>query len=427
MKLKSLVCAVTLIATACQAADWPQFRGPAGNGIADGVSVPESWDESTNIAWKVDVPGEGWSAPIVVGQKVFLTTAVPADGDALSFEVHCYNLADGELVWKKVAKLAPPSEPTHRDNTYASETPVTDGERVYAYFGMNGLFCYDLNGELVWKKDLGAFPMDNGWGTSSSPAIAGGKLFIQIDNEADSHLVALNTSDGSQAWRVERPEEDSNWSTPLVWQNSERTELIVGGDIVRSHDPATGEVFWSMEIGGRSSATAAAIGDVLYIGSENRSRSRGGGTPGGLFAVRAGASGEIDFTQDEAKQQGLLWANVRGSIGIASPLVYQGQIYVPERRGGVLRVHDAATGEESYRTRLPSGGVFWASPLGVNGRVHVIDEKGKTFFLAPGPDYKLLGDSSLSGQFWSTPALVGDAMLIRSAENLYCVRGTPGG
>lgn len=423
----------TRILTACfcltplfAVADWPQFRGPAGNGVASGEAIPESWDDTTNLAWRIDVPGDGWSAPIVVDSKVLLTTAVPAEGDNLSFEVHCYDLANGEPLWKRIAKTAPPTEPTHRDNTYASETPVTDGERVYAYFGMNGLFCYDLGGEPVWSKDLGAYPMDNGWGASSSPLLVDGVLVLQIDNESDSFVVALDAATGDEAWRVERPEEPSNWSTPIAWRNSQRAEVVLGGKTVRSYDPATGEELWSMPIGGRSSATAAVIGDTLYIGSENRVRR--GGTPGGLFAIAAGAHGVIDPADpDAAKANGLLWMNIRGAIGISSPLVYEGQIYVPERRGGVLRVHDAATGEENYRKRLPGAAVIWASPLAVNGEVHLFDEDGQTFVLAPGAEYEVLRQNELPGRFWSTPAVSGGSLVLRSQTQLFCVRSADGG
>ncbi|TWT95269.1 outer membrane biogenesis protein BamB [Botrimarina colliarenosi] len=419
--LKSAL-AITLFlgAALAEGRDWPQFRGPEATAIADAAGVPATWSGTQNVAWAIDVPGDGWSAPIVVGDRAFLTTAVPAQpgSSVLRFETHCYDVATGELLWKRSAREGEPREPTHRDNTFASETPVTDGERVYSYFGMNALACYDLSGEPVWQKDLGAYPMDNGWGTSSSPAVADGKLFVQIDNEADSHLVALNTNDGSEAWRVERPGEDSNWSTPVVWNNSQRTELVVGGRTIRSYDLASGEELWSMEIGGRSSATATPIGDVLYVGSEDRS-SRGG-TAGGLFAVKAGASGAIDVTDPNA--EGLAWANLRGAIGIASPLVYDGFIYVPERRGGVVRVHDAATGEQVNRKRLPGGGVFWASPLAIDGRVLVMDEGGKTFVLEPGAELKVLEVNELDGRFWSTPAVVDGALLIRSQRKLYCVR-----
>lgn len=413
---------VFVIAQAVSAGDWPQFRGPGGSGIVDSSSLPESWDAETNVAWKIEVPGDGWSAPIVVGERVFLTTAVPSGGgtSALRFEIHCYDLATGNALWKRAARTAEPTEPTHRDNTYASETPVTDGERVYAYFGMNGLYCYTLEGELVWEADLGAYPMSNGWGTSSSPALVGDKLIVQIDNEQASHVLAINKADGKKIWRVDRPDEVSTWSTPFVWQNSVRTEVVLGGKTLRSYDPATGAELWNMYIGGRSSATASAVGDLLYIGSENRT-SRGG-TPGGLFAIKAGMAGEVEVTSPSASEQGLVWANERGSIGIASPLVFEGHIYVPERRGGVLRVHDTETGEQSYRTRLPGGGVFWSSPLAINGKVYLMDERGKTFVLAPGSEYELLDTCELSGRFWSTPAVADGAMLIRSQDRLYCIR-----
>ncbi len=411
----------TLAAAMAHARDWPQFRGPAADGVAEGVGAPGSWSEAENVAWRVEIPGEGWSSPIVVGNKVLLTTAVPVEGSrAYRFEVHCYALDSGDLVWSQVAHEGEPREPRHRDNTFASETAVTDGERVYAYFGMNVVACYTLDGEPVWRKDLGAYPMDNDWGTSSGPVVTEGKVFIQIDNETDSHLVALNTSDGEQAWRVERADEVSNWSTPIVWQNSQRTELVVGGRTVRSYDPGSGDVLWSLNAGGRSCSGNTATGDVLYVGNEDRS-SRGG-APSGLYAVKAGASGVIDPTEPN---DSLLWANQRGAAGIASPLVYDGLIYVPERRGGMMRVHDAATGQQLTRKRLAGSGVVWASPLAVDGRVLVMDESGKTIVLNPGPDLEVIGVNQLEGgRFWSTPAVTDGTLLIRSASRLYCLRST---
>lgn len=420
-KLTPLALLAALAALTAHARDWPQFRGPGSDGAAAGVGAPTTWSESENIAWRVDVPGEGWSSPIVVGDKALLTTAVPVAGsDAYRFEVHCYVLGSGELEWKRVAHEGKPREPRHRDNTFASETAVSDGERVYAYFGMNVLACYTLDGEPVWQKDLGAYPMDNDWGTSSGPVVTGGKVFIQIDNETDSHLVALNTSDGSEAWRAERPDEVSNWSTPVVWQNSQQTELVVGGRTVRAYDPATGELLWSLNAGGRSCAGATAIGDVLYVGNEDRSSQ--GGAPSGLYAVKAGATGTLQPSQPDAN---LLWANQRGAAGISSPLVYDGLIYVPERRGGMMRVHDAATGEQLTRKRLPGSGVVWASPLAVDGRVLVLDESGKTFAVKPGADLEVIDVNQLEGgRFWSTPAVTDRTLLIRSALRLYCVRAT---
>jgi outer membrane protein assembly factor BamB len=415
--LRTLLIACVLFSSCVALAeDWPQFRGHGANGLPSEAG-PLTWSETENLAWTIDVPGSGWSSPIVARGKVLLTTAVPeGDGgeeDVHRFEVHCYDLATGEALWKRVAIEEKPRIRTHRSNTYASETPVTDGERVYAYFGMTGLFCYDLEGELVWQKDLGAYPMIHDWGTASSLAISDGLLFVQIDNEEDSHAVAIDAMTGEEKWRVERPNEVSNWSSPVIWINSVRTELIVGGKTVRSHDPATGEELWSMEIGGRSSASPAAVGDVLYIGSENRSRR--GGTPGGLFAVKAGAEGEIDVADDVANQPGLLWANLKAAIGIASPLVFENQLYVLERRGGLMRVHDATTGELVYKQRLPGAATF------------CLDDAGRTYVMAPGDDYTPLDEHEIAGQFWSTPALADGSLILRSTDRLYCVRSSSGG
>lgn len=421
-----------LLTTAAMAVanDWPYFRGPDGNGVADAVT-PVEWDATMNVAWTIDVPGKGWSAPIVIGNMVILTTTVPvgeAEGEELpvhKFEVRCYDLATGETLWEQVALEAAPRQPTHRDNTFASETPVTDGERVYAYFGMNGLFCYDLEGNLVWKKDLGNYEMDNGWGTSSGPVVVDGMIVVQIDNEQESHVVGLKADSGDEVWRVERPDEVSNWSTPIVWENSVRTEVVLAGKTVRSYEPTTGKELWSMEIGGRSSATPAAVGDVLYIGSENRSRR--GGTPGGLFAVKAGASGSVDALSDESDDPHLVFADLQGAIGMASPLVVDNLVYIFERRGGRMRVHNAETGETVLQQRLPGGAAVWASPWVCEGRVYCLDEAGTTHVIAPGEEFELIGQNKLPGRFWSTPALSGGSLLLRSEDKLYCVRAAERG
>lgn len=214
-------------------ANWPQFRGPQGSGVVEGDSFPSDWDAETNIRWKVENPGEGWACPVVWGDKVFLTAAVmkeppqepeagegpPAGGPGgrfgrqtdmttavYSWEVYCLDAATGDLLWKQVAREGHPRISKHNSNTFASETPVTDGEHVYAYFGMHGLYCFDMEGNPVWQKDLGAYPLLRDWGSSSSPVLWDGKLFIQVDNEEASFLVALDAADGGELWRVEREE-----------------------------------------------------------------------------------------------------------------------------------------------------------------------------------------------------------------------------
>ena len=419
-------CAVSLTA---YAGDWPQFRGPSSNGVSASSGLPATWDESTNVAWAVDVPGGGWSMPIITGGKVVITTAVPEEqADARSvhrFEVRCYELASGDLLWSRVAAEQVPAVPRHRTNTYASETPLTDGERVFASFGMNGVYAYTLDGEPLWSKDLGVYPMANDWGAASSLAYDGGLLFLQLDNEQESHCVALDAATGEQRWRVERPDEVSTWSTPIVRRTSRRTELVLGGATVRSYDPTTGDELWSMPIGGRSSASPSTIGDTLIVGSENRVRR--GGTPGGLFAVKAGASGRIDIGSDDAADHGLLWANPRGAIGMASPLVVGDKIYILPRRSAIVRVHDLATGEQVHRSRLAGGTTFWSSPWTDGERVYLLDDAGATFVLDPAEGYEPIETNRLPGQFWSTPALADGSLVVRSATRLFCVRSTTGG
>lgn len=403
------------------ATDWPQFRGPTSNGVSAPGELPIEWSESNNLAWRVEVPGSGWSMPIITGGRVIVTTAVPeleGDPDCVhTFEVRCYELATGDLLWRDAAVKQRPAIPRHRTNTYASETPVTDGDRVFAYFGMNGLYAYTIDGEALWARNMGVYPMANDWGAASSLAYHDGAVFVQNDNERESHVTAIDAATGKLRWRVERPDEVSNWSTPIVWHNSERTELVLGGVTVRSYNPKNGRELWSMPIGGRSSASPAAAGDLLIVGSENRVRR--GGTPGGLFAVRAGARGQIDV---DSADQGLVWANPRGAIGMASPLVLDDKIYILPRRSAIVRVHDRKTGNQIHRSRLDGGTTFWASPWTDGKHVYLLDDAGTTFVLEAGGEYDPVATNRLPGQFWSTPAIAEGSIVIRSATSLFCIR-----
>src|SRR5438105_4115335 len=299
--------ALLLITAAAQAGDWPQFRGPGGSGLVADAKLPTEWSAEKNIAWKAKLDGYGWSSPIVWGDKVFVTTAVtenqqkPSGGPGggfgrpgggppgggqpkgdnppgggqpkggrgpggyggmnrppdkvFRFELYCLDRNTGKELWKKTAVEGKPRIPTQPSNTYASETPTTDGERIYAYFGMTGLFCFDMDGNQLWKQDLGAYPMQMGWGTGSSPALADGRLFVQCDNEEKSFIAALDAKTGKEIWREPR-DERSTWATPYVWKNKQRTELVTAGSKkVRSYDPATGKLLWELGgVGGQSNA-----------------------------------------------------------------------------------------------------------------------------------------------------------------------------
>ncbi|MFC1653142.1 PQQ-binding-like beta-propeller repeat protein, partial [Planctomycetota bacterium] len=362
MNMKNMHAKLFLLLVFCVssfgAGPWPQFRGPQGNQIALDQKLPESWNPDQNIKWQVTLPGRAWSSPVVWGDKIFITNAVDevleAEGSSLRvaksgsrirptndhrWEISCLDTKTGKILWTKVSTRGKPTMTIHSDNSFASETPITDGERVYAYFGMKGLYCYDMQGKRLWEKDLGVYQMAKDWGTGSSPILHNGLLYLQIDSEEQSFLVALDGKTGDERWRVSR-NEGSNWSTPLIWQNSQRTELVTGGKIVYGYDPLSGELLWELNVGGgRSSASPTASGDCLYFGTEQRSD--GGGS---LFAVKAGAKGDITPKPGETTSSGVLWSQSKAGVAFASPLIYQNLVYILERNRGGIKCFDAQTG-----------------------------------------------------------------------------------
>jgi outer membrane protein assembly factor BamB len=330
--------------------------------------------------------------------------------------VYCIDLETGEVLWERVAHEGKPSIPIHRDNTYASETPVTDGKRVYAHFGMTGLYCYDVKGNLIWKNDLGSYKMQGNWGTSSSPVIYKNTLFLQMDNEKESFLAALDKKTGDELWRSPR-EEGSNWCTPVIWKNRAGTELVTGGKKVRSYDPATGELIWELDMGGgRNIASPVPTRDVLFIGNEER---RGSG--GSLFAVKAGAAGDITPAEGDSTSSGVLWTRPKSGITMASPLLYDGFIYIVSRRQGGIFCYEAATGKPAYRSALPGAAAFWASPWGYDGKVWCLDEKGVTHVVRAGEEFEVIATHSIDDKFWSSIAITDRGYIFRGVNNLYCI------
>lgn len=396
-------------------ADWTQFRGPGGSGLTEETALPTTWSETENVKWTVDVPGMGWASPIVVDGRVIIATAV-SDGEMnresnTRWELHCFDADSGDVLWSKVAAEGKPRIETHRANTYASETPATDGERILAYFGMTGVYCYDLDGNLLWEKDLGVYEMQRNWGTASSPVLLDGVAYIQVDNEDQSFLVALDAATGDEKWRKTR-DERSNWGSLVVWENSVRTELAAIGETVRSYDPASGEVLWEVNLGaGGANSSPATAGDVLLVGNSGRR------DPGGLLAVKAGASGDLSAEGSE----GLLWKIDGNAPSRSSPLLYEGYVYILGGRGGIVTCLDADAGDQVYRERMPSGGSFWASPYAYNGLVFCPADNGATYVVKAGPEYELVGTNKLDGKFWSTPAIANGSLYIRSADKLYCI------
>ena len=358
--------------------------------------------------------GGGFGGPSG-GRGGFGRGAAPPDA-LYQWKVICLDAKTGEVEWEELAHEGKPTIAIHRTNTYASETPITDGERVYAYFGMTGLYCYDLQGKKLWNKDLGSYPMMAGWGTGSSPVLEGDRLFVQCDNEEDSFIVALDKKTGEELWRKKR-DERSNWATPYVWKNKLRTEIVTGGGTMRSYDPTTGELLWELGgMQGRCSATPVGDEGLLYFGTGG-----GMGGAGPLVAVRAGAKGDITLESGEKSSEGVAWMVSRGGPPMASPLLYQGNLYVLDQRGGIIACYDAATGEQHYKERLPGAKGFTSSPWAADGKVYCLDEDGQTFVIAAGPELKVVATNKLDDMFWSSASVAGNRLLLRGLDRLYCI------
>jgi outer membrane protein assembly factor BamB len=331
--------------------------------------------------------------------------------------VVCYDLKDGREVWRRAAHRGAPPNPLHVKNTYASETPVTDGERVYAYFGNIGLFCYNLDGSLVWSTNWTSVKTRNGWGSAASPVVHEGRLFVVNDNEEKSYVTALDAKTGRQLWRQER-QERSNWATPYVWKNEKRTELITPGTgKVRSYD-LEGRLLW--EFGGMSTIvipTPFSKFGLLYVcsgyvGDKTRP----------VFAIRPGASGDISLKAGETNNAFIAWYLPSAAPYNPSPLIYGDQIYVLFDFG-FLSAHDARTGRQVYekqRIRMEATS-FTASPWAANGRVYALSEDGDTFVFQAGPEFRLLHKNSLDEMCMATPAIAGNRLLIRTMSQLYCI------
>lgn len=437
-----------LLAQSCLAENYPQFRGADSDAVSPSP-LPVTWSDvdgkQTNIRWKIPVEGEGWSQPIVWEDRLYMTAAVPSDPSnkdaarpesnnggygrdrtdlvnmVYQYQVICIDADSGKEIWQKTVREGKPPIPRHSTNTYATETPVTDGEHVYVYFGMNGVHCLDMDGNLQWQKDLGVYEMRAGWGSSSSPTLLDDRLLVQVDNQEQSFLVAGNKKSGDTIWRVDR-DESSQYSSPFVWRNSLREELIVGGMIYRSYDPATGKLLWQLDMNkGRSSATPVAIDDRLYVGNEFRNR--GGEDDGGgrLYAINPGGSGNITPPDDGKRGEFVQWRMDNSGIQMASPTHCGGNLYFFERRRGIVRCVDIETGGLQYESRVRGAAAFWASPWTDGKHLYAMDADGNTHVIAAGDELKVVAVNALNQQAWGTPAFANGRIYLRTVDHLYCI------
>lgn len=418
-------------------ANWPQFRGPNASGTSTNPSLLDKWSATENVAWKTDLPGRSWSSPVVSDNRVFLT-AVVNQGESEAVKKGLYiggdrptppgsehvwkvlglDLATGMVQWEKTVYRGIPQSSVHLKNTYGSETPVTDGERVYALFGNVGLFAFTPEGAEAWARQISPRKTRAGWGTAASPVLYRGHLFILNDNEEHSELIALDAKTGKDLWRVDR-DEKSNWATPFIWESGSRTELVTCGTrAVRSYD-LEGKLLWSFRGMSTIDIPTPCAGDGLlfvssgFVGDKVRP----------VYAVRPGASGDLTLKPGETNNQFIAWFNPAAGPYNPSPLYYQGRVYVLLDRG-LMSCFDAQTGKPLYeRERLPEGLAFTSSPWGALGRVFCLNEDGVCYVLRAGDNFELLHTNKLADDdmCMATPALAGDRLLIRTSARLYCI------
>ena len=431
--------------------DWLQFRGPAAGVVPDDPNLPERWSETENVVWTVDIPGLAWSSPVIAGDSVFVTSAIRAgeepepikglydpgmenESEASLNEhrwmLYAVDFHSGRPLWQRELYSAPPPGKRHLKNSFASETPVTDGRRVFVYFGAVGqLAAFNMSGETIWTKDLDVFNTTLEMGTGSSPILHGDRLYVVNDNTTRSFVAAYDKNSGEEVWQIERDERGQNWSTPFVWEHDLRTELVTAGTQgVRSYG-LDGELLWELHgMSGLTIPTPFASHGLVYISS---------GYPGGglrpVYAVRPGAAGDISLFPEDAMRRGITsgfpgpltssediaWSYPLLGTYNTTAIVY-GDIYYTLLDRGFLVAHDALTGEEIYgRRRLEIGNGFTASPWAYNGKLFLLSEDGETYVVEAGPEFRILHKNPLNEMTLATPAIARGSLFIRTQSKLY--------
>jgi outer membrane protein assembly factor BamB len=449
--------------------DWPQFRGPDFNPVGASKLLPDSWSKTENIEWTVDIPGRGWSSPIVAGGEIYLTAATtegkskpPQIGTEYSNEyaaelikqglkmsevmakvterdielpnevtlhywLYCLDLKTGALDWKKEFYAGHPPGGRHRKNSFTSETPVTDGQSIFVYIANLGVWAFDRTGQQKWTEKLESNPIYLDFGTGGSPALVGNQLVILSDNEKQQYIASFDKQSGKKLWRTNRdvtapkgadgPPSKSGWTTPFVWKNSQRTEIVtVGPGILVSYDLA-GKELWRLS--GMSSApipSPFAYDGWLYVDA-GRARP--------MYVVKPGASGDISLQKPADRSNDyVVWSDARGGTYLPTPVAYEGGLYVLNEVG-ILARFDLKTGQQSYKARLLSdggAGAFTSSPWAYNGKIFCLSEEGKTYVVAAGEKFELLRVNDQDEMALATPAIAGDRLLLRTETKLYSIR-----
>ena len=412
--------------------NWHQWRGPQANGVSPTADPPVSWSEDENIKWKVAIEGQGTSTPIIWGDKVFVLTAIktgrkdtsipdPKDqpktnffdikrpNEIRAFVVICLDRNTGTEVWRDTATTKIPHEGAHNDNDFASASPTTDGKRLYCWFGSAGLFCYSLEGQKLWQRELGEIPVGSSLGEGCSPVVHDDRLVIVRDHSGQSSIEVLDAKTGETVWQKDR-DEDNAWATPLVIEHSGKTQVITSAsNYVRSYDLDNGDIIWQCN-GLTGNVTPCPVVDGNYVicmsGYQGYS----------ALAIPMTETGDLSGSEK------ILWKIERGTPYIPSPLIYDGLLYFNQSNQSILTCLDSKTGEVAFGPdRIGQLSNIYASPVGASGHVYIVGRGGKTLVLQRSHGFKVLSTNQLEERFDASAAIAGKQIFLRGAEHLYCI------
>ncbi len=407
--------------------NWPSWRGPLETGFAPKGNPPVTWSETENVKWKVAIPGSGSSTPIVWGNKLFLQTAKPSDGEVdpslskstsnaavhkkvpYTFSVLCIDRSTGKKLWEKVVREEVPHQGHHPTANYASYSPVTDGNLLWASFGSRGLHCFDLDGNLKWSKKLIQLETRYSFGESSSPTLAGDAVVVLLDHEGESKIAAYNKTTGDLLWEKSR-DEATSWSTPVAVQVGDTLQVITcATNYIRSYNAKNGDVVWQC-----SGLSVGAIPSPLVgFGNVYCSSSFKGDA---LMAIR------LDQTGDISDSDAIVWQKTKHTPYVPTPLLYGDYLYFVTNMKGMFNCFDAKTGEILYQNeRIEGSKMVYASPIGVAGKIYIADRDGQVTVLKEGTTFEVLAQNQLDEGFDASPVVVGNDLYLRGTQHLYCI------
>lgn len=414
-------CLLTTLAPLSSYANWSHWRGPLGNGTSPEAKPPLKWSETQNIKWRSPIPGRGSGSPVVWENKVFVVSAVAPDGglgfdgqevSKLDFKLFCFDRREGKLLWERTAISATPHQGTHSTNGFASASPCTNGKHVYAHFGSRGLYCYSMEGELIWKRaDFGQMDTRNAFGEGSSPTLVDDLIILPWDHEGPSALYALDQKTGKTIWKTPREDEPTNWCTPLIVDHEDKKQIVMNGQTyIRGYDLTTGKELWRVAGKAQRPVTSAvAIDDLAIVASGFR------GSYGGAF--RLSGRGDLKGTDNVA------WSWDDNTPDLASPLLSGELLYLHKAKSATLSCLNPRTGEAYYTaSRIPGLSTLYATPVAANGHVYITGRSGDTVVIKDSKKLEIIGKNSVGEGVDATPALVENQIFIRGEKHLFCIQ-----